>query len=181
MKRLLSFLVISFISVFCFAQMDVDYSTMKNYSVEQLTGAKVRIGTKPVLSYTASDGVKYEVGKTITFGHAAGNGVFTSASCFTALTYPTPISSNYYGQSFPIVSVEIGKNYDVWILINAFGGSKIQVNLEQALSLGEIQSEGYTSDKALEELTKWKQKLDLGLITEEEYNNKKAELSKYIK
>jgi len=38
-----------------------------------------------------------------------------------------------------------------------------------------------TSDEALTELKKCKDKLDLGLITQEELNKKKAELSKYIK
>lgn len=39
----------------------------------------------------------------------------------------------------------------------------------------------FDSNKALIELKKWKEKLDLGLITQEEYNKKKVELSKYIK
>ena len=38
-----------------------------------------------------------------------------------------------------------------------------------------------TSEQALEELSRWKKKLDLELITQEEYDKKKAELIKYIK
>jgi hypothetical protein len=38
-----------------------------------------------------------------------------------------------------------------------------------------------TSDDALAELKKAKDKLDLGLITQEDYDKLKAELSKYIK
>lgn len=40
--------------------------------------------------------------------------------------------------------------------------------------------EEYTSDQALEELSKWKKKLDLEIITQEEYDKKKEELMKYI-
>lgn len=55
------------------------------------------------------------------------------------------------------------------------------INFESAIKNGEIISKIMSSDQALAELKKWKDKLDLGLITEEEYNKKKEELSKYIK
>lgn len=38
----------------------------------------------------------------------------------------------------------------------------------------------YTSDGALQELERWKRKLDLQIITQEEYDKKKEELMKYI-
>jgi predicted Zn-dependent peptidase len=38
-----------------------------------------------------------------------------------------------------------------------------------------------TSDEALSELKKCKDKLELGLITQEEFDSKKSELSKSIK
>jgi hypothetical protein len=40
---------------------------------------------------------------------------------------------------------------------------------------------GLSSDDALAQLKKAKDKLDLGLITQEEYDKLKAELTKYIK
>ena len=43
-----------------------------------------------------------------------------------------------------------------------------------------VQEKRYTSDDALQELERWKRKLDLQIITQEEYDNKKAELMKYI-
>lgn len=44
-----------------------------------------------------------------------------------------------------------------------------------------LQNIEITSDEAITELKKFKDKLDLELITQEEYNAKKLELSKYIK
>lgn len=44
-----------------------------------------------------------------------------------------------------------------------------------------IQSSTLSSAEAIEELKKWKEKFDLGLISEEEYNKKKEELSQFIK
>lgn len=60
-------------------------------------------------------------------------------------------------------------------------GSGYNIQFENAIENGEIKSFGMTSDEALSELKKAKDKLDLGLITKEEFDNKKSELSKYIK
>jgi len=55
------------------------------------------------------------------------------------------------------------------------------VQFENALSTGEIKGFGMTSDEALAELKKAKEKLDLGLITQEEFEKIKAELTPFIK
>jgi len=49
------------------------------------------------------------------------------------------------------------------------------------LSTGEVKGFGFSSDDALAQLKKGKDKLDLGLITQEEFDKLKAELTKYIK
>lgn len=48
-------------------------------------------------------------------------------------------------------------------------------------NLKQLKIDGFTSDKALAELKKFKEKLDLQLITQDEYDKKKVELMKYIK
>ena len=63
--------------------------------------------------------------------------------------------------------------------LHGLGGILIQ--FENALQSGEIKGYGMSSDDALKELKKEKDKLDLGLITEEESNKRKEELMKYIK
>jgi hypothetical protein len=55
------------------------------------------------------------------------------------------------------------------------------LNIEDAIAVGEIKSFGMTSDEALAALKKAKDKLDLGLISQEEYDKIKAELTPYIK
>jgi predicted Zn-dependent peptidase len=61
------------------------------------------------------------------------------------------------------------------------GLSNYTIQFENALSTGEVKGYGKTSDEALTELKKAKDKLDLGLITQEEFDKAKVELSKYIK
>jgi hypothetical protein len=55
------------------------------------------------------------------------------------------------------------------------------IQFENTLSNGEIKGTGMTSDEALEKLKKAKDKLDLGLITQEEYDKIKTELTPFIK
>ena len=59
------------------------------------------------------------------------------------------------------------------------------VDFEEALATHEIVTKTDPSDAAsaaaLEELKRWKEKLDLQIITQEEYDAKKAELMKVIK
>ena len=52
---------------------------------------------------------------------------------------------------------------------------------EDGFSSGELVSSGMTSDQALQELKRAKDKLDLELITQLEYDKIKAKLIKYIK
>jgi hypothetical protein len=60
-------------------------------------------------------------------------------------------------------------------------GQPITINLEKAIEVGEVVTSGYTSDKALKELKTAKDKLDLGLITQEEFDRIREELAPYIK
>lgn len=48
-------------------------------------------------------------------------------------------------------------------------------------NLAPKRNEGFTNDEALAELKRFKEKLDLQLITQDEYDKKKAELMKYIR
>ena len=55
------------------------------------------------------------------------------------------------------------------------------IQLENALESGEIKRLGMTSEEALIELKRNKDKLDLGLINQEKYDSLKSVLVKYIK
>jgi hypothetical protein len=55
------------------------------------------------------------------------------------------------------------------------------INMEEAMASGEVKTKGITSDEAMSQLKKGKDKLDLGIITQEEFDKMREELSKYIK
>jgi len=61
------------------------------------------------------------------------------------------------------------------------GLSNYTIQFENALSPDEVKGFGMTSDEALAELKKAKDKLDLGIITQEEFNVLRSELAPLIK
>ena len=60
------------------------------------------------------------------------------------------------------------------------GLSNYTIQIENAIATGEVKSFGLTSDEALSELKKAKDKLELGLITQQKYDSLKTALSKFI-
>jgi hypothetical protein len=71
--------------------------------------------------------------------------------------------------------------FAVQAVANLVGIGLMYIDLENAIASGEIVGLGMTSDKALEELKKAKDKLELEIITQEEYDKIKAELMEYMK
>lgn len=71
----------------------------------------------------------------------------------------------------------------IYLVLNR--GGLACTNFEEALATSEILTKANpddaASEAALQELKKWKEKLDLQIITQEEYDAKKAELMKMIK
>ena len=120
---------------------------------EQLQNSEKRIkGT--FTYYTTKEGVTYKVGDTLKLGTPSTNKTFTYIQMVDVMGTMYPVSaavSNYF------------------------------ISLENAILYGEVNTGVMTSDEALSELKKSKDKFDLGLISEEEYNEKKKELSKLIK
>ncbi len=138
-------------------------------------------------TYTSKDGFSYSVGDTIQFGTPSGtNGkfVYIQKMDITGTVYIVgPEAVNTYAV---IKKIYVGgtKRSGWKITIQTKGFTVVDnyfLYLEDAIANGEIKSNGMTSDEALSELKKWKDKLDLGLITQEEFDAKKEELSKYIK
>lgn len=139
---------------------------------------------KNILKYTASDGSVWAVGDTVVFGNASGNGVFNHVSMgdgWVSVVQQAP--AQWGGKQAEIKKIQVSgtrrTGRSLWLTCKG-PMQPFHVNLEKAIETGEVETEGYTSDKALEELKKAKDKLDLGLISQEEFEKLRSELAKYI-
>lgn len=136
-------------------------------------------------SYIASDGAEYKVGDKIKIGYPSSN-AFVYVMYGSGLAGVTPLPANNAGIETEIKEIAVaGTNkigFRVTLITSGFGmGTKLYIDTENALATGEVKGFGMTSDEALAELKKAKDKLDLGLISQEEYEKIRAELSQYIK
>ena len=138
-------------------------------------------------SYVGSDGAVYKVGDRLKIGVPSSNKTFAYISEGDGLLLSiTNLTASSSGTETEIKRVYVVGNkrsgYSVVFRTKGFTGlSNYSIQFENALSTGEVKGFGLSSDDALAQLKKAKDKLDLGLITQEDFDKLKAELSKYIK
>jgi hypothetical protein len=173
-KHFLSFMMSILTFSFSFAQ-EIKHSDLASASRGEFT------------SYIASDGAVYKIGDRIKIGVPSSNKTFAYITEGDGLLLPiTNLTASSSGQETEIKKIWVVGNkragYSVSFRTKGITGlSNYTIQFENALSTGEVKGYGKTSDEALTELKKAKDKLDLGLITQEEFDKAKVELSKYIK
>ena len=138
-------------------------------------------------SYESQDGSIYKIGDKITIGVPSSNKTFAFITEGDGFVVPiTQLLASASGQQAEIKRIDVRgtKRTGYYASLRCKGApglSNYSVQLENAISVGEVNSFGMTSDEALAELKKAKDKLDLDIITQEDYNQIKADLMKYIK
>lgn len=138
-------------------------------------------------SYVGSDGGVYKIGDRIKIGVPSSNKTFAFIWMGDGILTPLePLPAAQSGSETEIKKIFVAGNkrsgYSVTMRTKGVTGLlNYTIQFENALATGEIKGSGMTSDEALSELKKAKDKLDLGIITQEEYDLKKAELTPYIK
>lgn len=137
-------------------------------------------------SYVAKDGSVYQIGDRLTIGVPSSNKTFAFITEGDGILLPiTALTAANSGQETEIKKIwVVGNNragYSVYFRTKGLIGiSNYSINVENAIATGEIKSFGMSSDEALAELKKVKDKLDLEIISQEEYDVIKADLIKYI-
>jgi hypothetical protein len=138
-------------------------------------------------SYLGSDGAVYKIGDRIKIGVPSSNKTFAFITEGDGFIIPiTNLYASSSGTETEIKKIFVMGNkragYSVSFRTKGLTGlSNYTIQFENALSTGEVKGFGFSSDDALAQLKKGKDKLDLGLITQEEFDKLKAELTKYIK
>ncbi|MDR6764468.1 hypothetical protein J2Y38_004701 [Flavobacterium sp. 2755] len=179
-KILLSFILLSAVNSFCQESVKATY--------ENITNSKERPKfDNDITEYIAKDGSSYKVGDILTIGIPTKNNVFAFISTGDGIMMPlVPATISLSGQKTEIIKFKIlgtkKAGFTIWLKTkSSIGINNFNIDFENAIANQEIVSYGMTSDQALSELKKAKDKYELELITKEQYDLKKAELSKFIK
>ena len=140
--------------------------------------------------YISTNDVRFKVGDTIMIGKPASGKDFSCVGIAGLMGQSlAPANIKHAGSKAIIRKIEIQfgtltiKTYKP--LSNAANFGFNITNVEIAMENGEVKSNGksigMSSEQALSKLKTEKEKLDLGVITPEQYESKKKELIKYIK
>jgi hypothetical protein len=143
------------------------------------------LSTKQFESYVSKDGTEFKVGGKVKMGLPSAQTSFAYVQHIDPLAGVSVLGANYANREVEIKKIQVvgnlKKGYKVWVITN--GGialAKLYFDVEPAIQTKEIKGDGMSSDEALSQLKKAKDKLDLGLITQEEFSKLRTELSKYI-
>ena len=137
--------------------------------------------------YLGSDGGIYAIGDKIKIGVPSSNKTFAFIYQGDGILMPiTNLTAASSGTETEIKKIFVTGNKRTGFSVTmrtkgAIATNNYTIQFENALSAGEIKGFGKSSDEALSELKKAKDKLDLGLITQEQFDKLKAELIPFIK
>ena len=166
---------------------------------EQVKNAQKRseINKEDITEYISENGTSFKIGDVLKIAKPADGQIFSSMSIrmttFEMLAL-SPIDQknfdyNVYARTIANTALKIksfviegDKKKGFSIAANLDGvGHNIQVRLEYGIEIGEIGEHKMTSEEAMVQLKSEKDKLELGLITSDQYNLRKSELVKFIK
>jgi len=177
MKTLLT-IVLLFLSMFLFSQ-EVTYPVSLNIATyDDVLNNNKGFGTYD--RYISKSGEIFNVGDTLTLGLPIRNNSFTYIMTMAFGADVAFVSIQAANDKVIIKKMEVWKNQMLVYTKNT--GLNLRIyKFDEALKSGEITSKRLSSSEALKQLKEAKEKLDLMIITQEEYNTKKAELIKFIK
>jgi hypothetical protein len=142
--------------------------------------------------YVAKDGHQYKIGDTLKIGRPSSNKTFAfiyeSSGAMDALAgkAPEPLSVSASGSNTIVKKIGVGgtkrTGFKIYVISKGVCSLCPQYysDFEEALATGEIQSFGLTREQAIAKLKEAKDLVDLGLMTKEDFEKLKDELSKII-
>lgn len=141
--------------------------------------------------YVAKDGHSYKVGDTLKIGRPSTNKTFAylwSGGVAAALAgqEPTPLTASQSGNNAIIKKLQVGGTKRAGFKMSVIAKGlcaicgNILIDFEQALETGEIQSLGMTREQAIAKLKEAKDLVDLGMMSKEDFEKLKTELTPLI-
>jgi hypothetical protein len=191
MKKIILYATILFVSCF-----EANAQVLK---YEQVKAAQKRseLTKEDITEYISENGTSFKIGDVLKINKPSDGLIFSSMSFrmtkFEMLALDANDAKNFnYNVNARTVAqtalkiksfvIEGDKKKGFSIAANLDGsGHNIQVRIEYGIEIGEIGEHTMTSEEAMVKLKSEKDKMELGLITAEEYNLRKAELIKFIK
>ena len=163
-----------FISSSIIAQKTITYEEMKTITKGAFENIECDV-------YVAKDGHSYKLGDTLKLGMPSANKTFAFINEGNALIAPKPADVSVSGNTTVIKKIYVGGT-------KRTGFSKgmcsicpqYYINLEEAFASKELKSLGMSREEAIAKLKEAKDLVDLGMMSKEDFEKLKAELTPLI-
>lgn len=170
MKKIILTIVLSS-SLYLYGQKEYSYNEVSNGTEKGLCHV-----------YNTKQGQSFKIGDTITIGKPFEPSKFTYLFYNLGTSYQAMLP-NAMGIKVVIKRMKATRKQMFFYTTPPTGSiyALLMGGVDAAIDAGEIELDIMTKEKALNILKEWKTKLDLELISQEEYDAKKEELIKYLK
>lgn len=173
-------------------------ASIQSYGQKTITAEQMKTFTKGAFEaadfdqYVALDGHTYKVGDTLKIGRPSVNKTFTFIEDYSGVagalagTPLTPTSASVSGNNTVIKRIYAQgtkrAGFRIYIISKGLCGMcpNYLINIEEAFAVGELKSLGMNRENALAKLKEQKELLDLGMITQEQFDKVKTELTPYV-
>lgn len=139
------------------------------------------------MEYVSSSGVSIAVGDSVIMGVPVGPDRFKYAKVSKALDFlfqPAPMEAEYIGKSVFVKEIKVAGNgeggYTATVTGSCSNSKTIVIEIELAQDGEELRTNQFSREDALAALEREKQKLAQGLITQEEFDRRRAVLMRYV-
>jgi hypothetical protein len=184
MKKVSILLIFLALTSVVMAQKTITYEEMKTITKGAFENIECDV-------YQAKDGFSYKVGDTLKIGRPSSNKTFafiTTGGTAAALSgqAPEPLSVNSSGTNTVIKKIAVGGSKRMGFKIYVVGKGicgicpNNNIDFEEAIATGEIQSKGMSREQAISKLKEAKDLVDLGMMSKEDFEKLKLELTPII-
>jgi hypothetical protein len=176
-KLLLATLIL--ISSSVIAQKTITFEEMKTLSKGAFENIECDI-------YVGKDGHSYKVGDTLKIGMPSSNKTYAFIQEGNALMVPKPSDISISGNTTVIKKIYVGGTkrvgFSMYVVSKGMCGMCPQyyINLEEAFASKELKSLGMSREEAIAKLKEAKDLVDLGMMSKEDFEKLKAELTPLI-
>ena len=182
MKKVLLVLIV-LITIKANAQKTITYEEMKTISKGMFENIECDV-------YVGKDGHSYKVKDTLKFGRPSSNKTFafivSRAQMMSAGAPAKDVDVSISGRNTIIKKIYVNGTKRTGFKMHMIGKAEClicdpyEIDFEEAIATGEIQSKGMTREQAIAKLKEAKDLVDLGMMSKEDFEKLKAELTPLI-
>ena len=176
------FKTLTFLSMFLFTNL---LSAQTEIKFEDLNGLTSKPKASELKKYIASNGEVFEIGGNVNFNEPSGKSNTYQYITKQVLTEVYPVDTYSNNEEVKILKFRIvgtkRSGFKVFLITNSKDGAwRYIVDTEQSLIANEIKSNILSREEAIAKLKEAKDLLDLEMMSQEDYDKIKAELTPII-